>query len=350
MSLAPLIGSYLPQDPHIQAIATFFLFFGLSGLVVLVSELIILRITRKTKTDVDDMIIKRTTKPIAFILVLVGLRMAVNIYGFSEENTLLVNRIFTSLIALGVAYVIISIFDVIIDNWAKIWVSRTDSKMDDFLVTMMHRIIRAVILVFAFLYILNTWGIEITAMLAGLGVAGIAVAFAMQSTLGNIFGGMFMMVDKAIKVGDVIELDDKTSGTVMDIGLRSTRIKTWDNEALIIPNGKMADARIINYTEPDQTARVSLPFSVAYGSDVDKVKEVVLKEIKQIEGTLKEPEPYVMFIEMGSSSLNFKAYFWMESYSKRFAAKDQANTRIYNALRKAGIEIPFPQMDVHLKK
>ncbi|MBI5347207.1 MAG: mechanosensitive ion channel family protein [Candidatus Aenigmarchaeota archaeon] len=346
----PYISPYFSANPHLHAIVIFAFFFIVSRVVVFASEKLILRLTKKTKTELDDMIIKRTNKPVSVILIFIGIRLALDAYGLSEAEMVIANRIFSSLIALGVAYIIIAIFDVLVDNWANIWSRRTASKMDDYIVSLMHRIIRVIILIFTLLYILYIWGVEITAMLAGLGVAGIAVAFAMQSTLSNIFGGIFMLIDKAIKVGDVIELDDKTSGTVLDIGLRSTRIKTWDNEVLIIPNGKMADARIVNYTEPDLTARTSVIFSVAYGSDVDKVKKIVMKEIKAIEGVKAEPEPIVYFQEMGQSSLNFKAYFWMDDFTKRFRARDEANTRIYNALRKAGIKIPFPQMDVHVKK
>lgn len=159
-----------------------------------------------------------------------------------------------------------------------------------------------------------------------------------------------MILDKSIKVGDLIYLDADTRGKVLAIGLRSTRILTFDNELIIVPNSKVADSKIQNIAEPDPKARVVIPFSVEYGSDVNKVKKIVLAEIKKVEHFIAEPEPIVRFIEMGQSSLNFKAYFYVDSFEFRWAAIDESNTRIYNLLNKAGIGIPFPQMDVHLKE
>jgi MscS family membrane protein len=175
----------------------------------------------------------------------------------------------------------------------------------------------------------------------------------LQNTLGNVFGGIALIIDKSIKVGDVVKLDDNTMGTVMDIGLRSTRIKNFDNEMVIVPNGDLASKKIQNFAPPDPSGRVVVPFSVAYGSDPDKVKKAVLKNVKKLPGVkLDDPEkmPFVWFLEMGDSSLKCKLYFHVMDYKTRFTALDAANTMVYNELKKAKIKIPFPQMDVHLKK
>ena len=132
--------------------------------------------------------------------------------------------------------------------------------------------------------------------------------------------------------------------------IRSTKIRTFDNQIITLPNGKLAADKIENYVQPDPTARVVVPFSVAYGSNIEKVKKIVLKEVSKVDGFKKDPEPFVLFLEMADSALNLKAYFWVKSYKKRYGALDEANTRIYNVLNKNKISIPFPQMDVHLKK
>jgi small-conductance mechanosensitive channel len=112
----------------------------------------------------------------------------------------------------------------------------------------------------------------------------------------------------------------------------------------------LADSVLQNVALPEPKSRVVITFSVAYGSDIDKVKKVVIQEIKSIKKVCKDPEPLVRFLEMGSSSLNFKAYYFVDSFQDKFATIDEANTKIYNRLRKEKIEIPFPQLDVHLKK
>jgi len=339
-------------NPYLQAAVIFMGFFILSKLFVFISQNIILKITKKTKTKVDDLIVKSTNKPISLLLVFVGIHLAVIPLGLSEKISWAIRNIASSFIVVIITYIIIVVLDILIDSWGKGWAEKTRSRVDDQIIVLIHRFSRILFAILAFLFILDMWGIKIGPLLASLGIAGIAIAFAMQNTLGNIFGGISMILDKTIKVGDVIQIDDKTTGTVLDIGLRSTRIRTFNNEVVIIPNGQLANSKVDNYAPPDPSARVVVPFSVAYGSNVDKVKKVVLKEIDKIKGLKKgkDAEPFVRFIEMSDSSLNFKAYFWMEDYMERWRAKDEANTLIYDALNKNKISIPFPQMDVHLKK
>ena len=168
--------------------------------------------------------------------------------------------------------------------------------------------------------------------------------------LSNIFGGVSIILDKSVNVGDLVNLDDGTSGKISKIGIRATKVQTFDNEMIIVPNSKLANSNIKNIAQPEPKSRVVIPFGVAYGTDIEKVRKVVMKEIKTVTGFAKEPEPSVRFVEMGDSSLNFKAYFFVESFEQRFNAIDEANTKIYNALSKNKIEIPFPQMDIHVKK
>jgi len=348
-----VIGNFLqPWIPNVfvQALIIIIAFFIISKLCVWISEKIFLRIARKTTTQVDDLIIEQTNKPVSLVLLLIGLRLAIEVLGLTEFWESILVPIIWSFTIIVLAYIIIRVVDILIDNWGREWAKKTKSSVDDQLLIVLHRFTKVIFAIIAFLWILDIWGIKVGPMLASLGIAGIAIAFALQSTLGNIFGGISLIIDKTIKVGDVIEVDATTRGTVLDVGLRSTRIRTFDNEVVIVPNGKLADNKIQNYVPPDPSVRVVIPFGVAYGSDVDKVKKIVLKEIIEIEGVMKDPEPFVRFLAMADSSLNFKAYFWVDDYTKRFPAIDQANILIYKALNKNKISIPFPQMDVHLKK
>ena len=159
-----------------------------------------------------------------------------------------------------------------------------------------------------------------------------------------------IILDKTVRIGDLVYLEDGTKGKILHIGFRSTKIQTFDNELVIVPNSKLADGNVQNIALPEPKVRVVIPFGVAYGSDVEKVKKTVLKEIKKVNGLLDDPEPHAKFLEMADSSLNFKVYFYIKTFEERLSAVDQANTLIYNALNKAGFEIPFPQLDVNLKK
>ncbi len=336
-------------NKYIEALLTLVLFFIGSYIVVWVSERIILQLTKKTKTDVDDLIVKGTNKHVSLILLIVGLRLALIQLEFSDNVEAVIAKVMYSIIIMIAASAIIKIFGILLDHWGKTIAARTKSTLDDNILSLIDKIDSILMYVIAVMMILSLWGVQIGPFLAGLGIGGIAVAFALQPTLANIFGGVSMVVDKTVNVGDSVVVDSY-SGEVLDIGIRSTKIRTWDNELVIIPNSKLVDSYITNKTMPDRTIRIVLPFSVAYGSDPEKVKKIVMKIIQKVDGLKKDPEPFVRFSEMGASSLNFKAYFYVNDLVKKMAAVDFMNTNIYHEFKKAKIGIPYPQMDVHIKR
>lgn len=338
----------LHPNMYINALLIIIGFFLISRIFQFLSEKVILALARKTTTDIDDKIIEGTRGPLSLLLLTIGLHIGTRSLHLGTFTETIANLILTFEILL-VTFIAMRIVIAIIREVGGRWAAKTESKADDQLIDFGVKITYIIGWCLGVLYALTVWGVQIGPLLASLGVLGIAVAFALQQSLGNIFGGVSMMLDRTVHVGDVVELDALTSGEVVEIGLRATKIRTFNNEILIIPNGILANGRIKNIVLPEPKVRVVVPFGVAYGTNIEKVKTLVLKEVKQVKGYLAEPEPIVRFLEMGASSLNFKAYFWVEQYSMRFAAIDEANTRIYNALGKAGIEIPFPQMDVHIK-
>ncbi|MFC1741871.1 mechanosensitive ion channel family protein, partial [Nanoarchaeota archaeon] len=198
--------------------------------------------------------------------------------------------------------------------------------------------------------VLDLWGVNIAGLLAGVGIAGLAIGFAVKDSLSNIFGGISMILDKTINVGDKIKLDDGTVGVVHDVAIRATRIKTYDNEILVVPNGVMSNMKIKNYNQPDMTARVVIPFTVEYGTDPDKVKKLVLEEIKKFKDILKSPEPVVRFDEMADFALSMKAFFWVDDIGKVYPKKEEATRAIYKLLGKKKIGIPFPTQTLFVKK
>jgi len=311
---------------------------------------IALKLTSKTKTDIDDKLIERSSTPLTILAFFVSLQISLEEIQMTKTIGSIVSNLVYSVIIIIIAYLIYVVIDVVIIAAIKKAAQKTKTDIDDSLVALFHSVLRIALFVIALLYVLSSWGVQIAPLLAGLGIAGLAIALALQPILSNIFSGAAMVLDHSVRVGDLVYLDEKTKGKVEKIGLRSTRIKNFDNELLIIPNNKIADSLIQNVALPEPKSRVVIPFSVAYGSNIDKVKKIVLVEIKKIQHLEKEPGPLVRFLEMADSGLNFKAYFFVDTFENRFASIDEANTRIYNTLNKAKIEIPFPQLDVHLKK
>ena len=337
-------------NDYLRAFVLLVVFLFIIRVVLFFLEKFAISVSKKTKTDIDDILIEKSSKPLTMLAFLISSQIAVTELPLIGNISIMVTNLIYSMILITLAYLVYVIINVVVLRGMMRIARRTKSTIDDSLVSLFHSILRIALFVISLLYLLNLWGIEITPLLAGLGIAGLAVALALQPILSNVFSGAAIVLDKSVRVGDLIYLDSKTKGKIEKIGLRSTRILTFDNELIIVPNNKLADSIIQNVALPEPKSRTVIPFGVAYGSDIAKVKKIVLKEIKQIKSVVNEPKPIVRFREMADSSLNFKAYFYVDSFENRFAAIDEANTRIYNAFNKAGINIPFPQMDVHLKK
>ncbi len=340
----------LIRNRYIQSLLTLVIFFIAAKLVAFITEKFILKLTAKTKTDVDDLLVKKTHGPVSLLLFLLGIKLAIIPLKLGEKVNVILHRIISTVAIIVLIYISIVVLDIIISAWVKRRAAKREKELDENLIKISSKTSRVVLVILALLFILNVWEIQIGALLASLGIIGVAVAFGLQNTLGNIFGGVSLLLDRSIRVGDIIRLDKETAGTVIDIGLRSTRIKTWDNEVIIVPNGQIASSKIKNYVLPDPTARIVVPFSVAYGSNIDKVKKIVMKEIKKLDNLDKDKEPRVMFLEMAESSLDFKAYVYLESYKERFLTREKLNCLVYNALNKNKVNIPFPQMDVWIKQ
>jgi MscS family membrane protein len=293
---------------------------------------------------------KKTSFTILFLVFVMSSKYFLTQISIEEQILAKITLLIDSLIALIIIYLIYIIFDANFSNSLRKILKKTKNGPNEAAIQLYKQTLQVLIFVLGFVYLLSIWGVEIGPILAGLGIGGIAVALALQSSLSNIFAGVSIIIDKSINVGDLISLDKDLTGFVHKIGLRSTQIKNFDNEIIIIPNSKLADSNIQNITKPNPEVRVVIPFSISYGSNVEKTKKVVLNEIKKVKGIIRKEDAHVKFLAMGDSSLNFKAFFYLDSFEKKFEAIDEANTRIYNILNKMKINIPFPQLDVHIKK
>ena len=325
-------------------------FFALSEMVIFIFQKVFLKLAAKTETELDDKLLKSANKPIAIILLLVGIRLSVEALQLPGIYVGSFEKVLFTLMIISIFYLIVKVLNVALDFWSETVAKKTETKMDDQIISIFHKFSTIVFFIIGMLILLEYWGIKVGPLVASLGIAGLAVAFALQPTLANLFGGISLMVDRAYQEGDLIKLDSGETGRVYKIGFRSTRIKTFDNEIITIPNGKLADSRIQNTSQPDPMVRVAVEFGVQYGSDPDKVKKAVLGVTKKIEHVLEEPEPKVLFMDMGDSALLFKATAYVDDLSNKIGVREKMVTDIYKALNKAKISIPFPQMDVHLKK
>ena len=313
-------------------------------------ENILLVLVKHTETTADDELADRLNPTAIWFFGLWGLK-----YAYNYSNILIgagdkIVAVISSALLFVIYYSVFIVLDVLIDHGGQRIAKKTKSTADDNLVPLARKTTKFLVIIFAFLAILSKWGVDITSVLAGLGIFAMAIGFAVKDSLANIFGGISIILDHTFRVGDKIKIDSGEVGVIEDIGVRSTKIRDYDNRQIIIPNGVMANAKIINYVKPNKKVKFTVEFGVAYGSNISSVKKVVLATLKKIKNVMDDPAPSIIFKAMGDSSLNFKAMAWVANYNDAFLTKEEATCNIYDALNKAKIEIPFPQMDVHVKK
>ncbi|MGD8991965.1 MAG: mechanosensitive ion channel [Desulfobacterales bacterium] len=212
-------------------------------------------------------------------------------------------------------------------------------------------ITRLVTLVLLFVLLWNTsdyLGMSFTAVFASAGIVGLGVALAARETLANFFGGISIFLDRPFKSGDYIVLDSGERGRVVEVGMRSTRMITRDDIMISIPNSLMTNTKVVNQSAPRNRFRVRIKVGVAYGSDVDQVQEVLLTIARENKTVAFVPDPRVRFRQFGDSALEFELLCWARRPEDRGRLVHELNLQIYKDFAAAGIEIPFPQRDVHL--
>ncbi|MGY3792856.1 mechanosensitive ion channel family protein [uncultured Aquimarina sp.] len=201
------------------------------------------------------------------------------------------------------------------------------------------------IYVIVILITLDSIGLNITAIFAASAALLVGVGLALQTLIQDVISGIFILIDQTVHVGDIIELEGKV-GRVEDIKLRTTRAVTIDNKVLIIPNHKYLTSTLYNWTQNGKITRESVDIGVAYGSDVNLVKELLLKIAVENDKILQYPEPLVLFTNFGDSSLNFKLIFTMNDSFQAAVPKSEIRFEIDRLFRENNISIPFPQREV----
>lgn len=196
--------------------------------------------------------------------------------------------------------------------------------------------------------VVGTLGVEMSSVITVLASAGVAVSLALQGSLANFASGLMILIFKPYKMGDYIESGDK-KGTVIDVGIFYTVIRTVDDFEIHIPNSVMTSNTVTNFFPGAENRRIDLDFTVAYGTDLEKVKAVILGVIRADSRILKSPAPFVRMTALQDSAMNFKVRVWA-SAENMLPVKIDLTERVTNALNENHIEIPFPQMDVHLHR
>jgi small-conductance mechanosensitive channel len=340
------------QDRYVIFVILLILIYLSSRLMVFLSTQVFLKIAKRTKTIVDDLIVERTKKPMVKLFVSFGLRFSINVLNLPPLIDRISNHIFDSLMIIFSLIIISRVLSVIIQEWGHNFANETDTHVDEEILPLFIKTSEIMIVIMCIIFILQRWNVDVTGLLAGVGIAGIAIGLAVKDSLSNIFGGVSLILDKTFRKGDVIKLDTGETGKIFSVGLRSTKVMNFDGEMIIVPNSIMANTKIRNNMQPDLSVRVTIEFGTSYSSDPEKVKVLVTDILNKTPGVfITSDKPIkVWFIEMGDFALKFKAMFWVLDINVKYDVHQQAINNLFKGLNKAKINIPFPTQTLFIKK
>lgn len=307
-----------------------------------------MRLVAKTSSNADDHLVQYLTRPLVLTTVTLALMLAVSAYQLPQGlNDATLSALATILLFAWLRAGFRTarlMLELLADNHHRFEIvqERTIPVFD-----MTAKMLLAGLGAYIFLMI---WGINPTAWLASAGVIGIAVGFAAKDTLANLFSGISIIADAPYKIGDYIVLDTGERGKVTSLGMRSTRLLTRDDVEVTVPNGVIANAKIVNESGgPWVKHRIRVPVGVAYGSDVDEVCNVLEGTATSHPEVVKQPAPRVRMRAFGPSSLDFELLAWIDHPQLRGRIRHELLMNINKNFKQNGIEIPFPQTDIHLR-
>jgi len=341
------IWDLLAPYPGILTITLVIFAYLIGKLVKMVVTRTLTKLTAKTTTKADDHLVEYLTKPLVLTTVTLALMMVVSVYklpqGLQDATlAMLATILLFSWVKAGlkVARILLNLLG---ENHHRFEIVQERT------IPIFDMTIKMLLIGFGAYIFLMIWGINATAWLASAGVIGIAVGFAAKDTLSNLLSGVAIVADTPYKIGDYVVLDSGERGKVTNLGMRSTRLLTRDDVEITVPNAVIANATIINESGgPWVKHRIRVPVGVAYGSDVDEVCRILEGIANDLPAIVDNPAPRVRMRGLGDSSLDFELLGWIDHPELRGRVRHDLLMNIYKTLNQEGIEIPFPQTDIHV--
>jgi small-conductance mechanosensitive channel len=312
--------------------------------------MLLLRLVRRTATRLDDEFLEAAQREVRWLVGLALVWAATMRLGFLSDD---LRRFLSDLyFAAGLAICTL-ILSKLVDFGAESLLAgleEEDRTRLNPMVTVLRRIALMVVLFFSASVFFNHFGINITILAGALGIGGLALSLAAQDTLADVIAGFTILFDRPFRVGDRIEIaHESTWGDVVEIGTRTTRIRTRDNRMVIVPNSIIAKSQVVNYTFPDPTYRIQMDIGIGYGQDIERVRQIIVDTVREVEGVLPDRPVDALYNEMGESAMTFRVRWWIQSYEDTRIFYDRVNTALQNALDEAGVDMPFTTYDINVK-
>lgn len=302
---------------------------------------------RQKKSALAPQLVQSIARPLLVFVIADGLLMALGTLSFMQKWTGVLRDIGIVVVIALITYALANILGSLLNWYMHSLRARRKARFDEGLIRFIRRVLIIVIFIIGILIILDFLDIQISPIIAGLGLGGLAVALALQPTLANFFASTQIVSDRVVRVGDYIELEDPNiRGYVTDVGWRSTRIRTPFNNMVIIPNSRLAESIITNYFGPTMDMIVQVDCGVTYSADLQKVEKVSLEVANEIivemDEAVKDFEPLFRFEEFGDSNINFWIWVTARDRMATFKVKSELIKRLKARLDKEGITINYP--------
>jgi MscS family membrane protein len=358
-TISDILNSEIQGIP-VEKLGLFFLIlfstFIIRSLFIYILEKKITFITKRTKSDIDDLIVATIKTPLSYFILLQGLYIGLlslqlpDQIGFVKIG-LLINNGYILAVSFILLYMVFKLIDVVGYVIHKVAAS-SDSKLDDQLAPLLVKTLRIFVLVLGVLFIVRNFGYDITSLLAGLGIGGLAFALAAQDTVSNLFGSFTVLSDRPFRIGDWIEVGD-FEGTVEEIGFRSTRIRRFDQALVTLPNSQFIKNGVINYSARPKR-RIKFTLGVTYGTTAAQMTQVVegIKQIINDDPRFDHNFYMVRFTDFGAYSLDIFIYCFTRTivWDEHLQIKEDFNLKIMYLLEELGVEVAFPSQTVFLDK
>jgi len=331
---------------------------GISLLITLVGIFIIARliyfilrkIAKATSTEYDDIILDAIGDQIRWLIILWSISFATRRLPFLDPNLKQwLERIYFTLIVVVLTWILWKLIDLAF-KWYQERESAQEGDRPNVLLPFLRRTFHLILVVVSLAIISNAFVVNLTALMILLGIGGLAVSLAAQDTISDMINGVIILLDQPFRLNDRIgvhELD--TWGDVVDIGTRTTRIRTRDNRMVIVPNSTIGRSQVVNYSFPDPRYRVETEIRIAYGSDIDQARRIILDTVRDVEGVLPGKPVEALFIEFGDSAIKILVRWWIHSFTDTRSMFDGVHSALYKALGQAGIDMPFTTFDLNLQ-
>lgn len=347
---------FLAQKFYGNTIENWFISFGIVLGAIIVAKILywvigkyVKRITARTKTNLDDLLVDKLEEPVVYGLVIIGFYWSLNRLEFGAKVDNFFSHLFIVAFTLNVTWLLVRTLDAMIEEYVVPIVNKSESDLDDQLLPIMRKTLKAILWAIGIIVGLNNAGFDVAALIAGLGIGGLALALAAQDTVKNIFGGIMVFLDKPFKIKDRIKINSM-DGVVEEIGIRSTRLRTLEGRLITVPNAQFSDNPVENISaEPARKIVVNL--GLTYETTPGKMEEAlrILTEIVNENPKVKD-NPDISFNTWGDFSMGIMLIYFILKPEDILPAQTEINMAILRRFNEAGLDFAYPTQTIYKKE